>query len=131
MNDQVYQYIGLAILGFIVLFVVLKMLSNNKKIVEGMVSGNQSPTDIVSLLKTKNNQLKDEILVGKYRSEYENILLGLDDYANLYTLKELVGGKIGLSSPDDDKTVIDELDEYKKLREMIENSLKYMDTMKG
>ena len=51
MNDQVYQYIGLAILGFIVLFVVLKMLSNNKKVVEGMVSGNQSPTDIVSLLK--------------------------------------------------------------------------------
>ena len=116
------------IIGIVIIMVLLGFYIyyiNNSAIKEGF----SDSSDFAKSIKSKNDQIKDELLVGKYRTEYENILMDMDEYVNLVVLKELVNG-MGLKDKNDITMAdIDTLQQYKHLRENIEDTMKFMDSV--
>jgi hypothetical protein len=122
LNNYTLLFLALVIVGGIVFYVI----NLNKNTKEGF----SDSADFAKTLKNKIDNLKDELLVSKYRTEYENILLDMDEFVNLVTLKELVTG-MGLKDKNDiTMNDIETIQNYKHLRENIEYSLKFMDSMK-
>ena len=83
----------------ITLFIIICLIWTKyaKTHVEGFVSGG-TPKDIVSKIKSTNNDLSDKLNKSKYRNEYEDIITESETWATESQMKLLMNGKIGVTS---------------------------------
>jgi|APGre2960657505_1045072.scaffolds.fasta_scaffold62368_2 hypothetical protein len=97
-NQDFLKFIGISVLVLFLLYVGVKIFKLQFKVMEGL-TGQTSDTGTSSNgeagsaaaysanIKAAVVQMQDALLIGKYRADYENILLNLDDYINLLMLK--------------------------------------------
>ena len=53
----------------------------------GVAGSAQTYSDTV---KSKSTQLQDVLLITKYRKDYENIIINMEDYVNLLIVQEIL-----------------------------------------
>lgn len=97
-------------------YLVIKLFSFQTRVLEGMTnatpaSESSKPSSSSTLgggltgeagtaesyaaaLQAQIVKLQDELLISKYRKQYENILLAMDDYIGLMTLKSVLNTDI-------------------------------------
>jgi hypothetical protein len=63
-----------------------------------------------STLKSSVVALQDELLVDKYKTDYDNIVVDMDDYLNLLMLKQTLNMRVGSTDAGDPS-----VDEFDKL----------------
>tara|TARA_B100000073_G_scaffold291519_1_gene254546 strand:- start:173 stop:625 length:453 start_codon:yes stop_codon:yes gene_type:complete len=118
------------ILAFGLLYYLHNMISNGLYTVkEGYTSGGLEtlPENINNL----NNDLKSSLLLQSKRQNYEDTILALDDSVNLHLLrliKENAGKIAEDSSHSKSKDVISEINEHLKLKEALNEAIKFLDT---
>jgi hypothetical protein len=90
-----------AVIG-ISLFIVFCMIWTKyaKSKVEGFASG-KTPIDIVTKIKTTNNDFADTLNKTKYRSAYEDIIVESETWATDSQLNLLASGVIGVGKLDE------------------------------
>ncbi len=94
-NEDILKFIGMFVIVGVLVFMGLKFLKiQTKTLVEGLENSSDGTTGeggsasaYNSKIKAAVVQMQDTLLVSKYRADYENILLNLDDYINLLMLK--------------------------------------------
>lgn len=97
----------------------------NQTIKEGYTNEPLNPSNIkdsIRQLKKTNTYIKDELLVDKYKNDYEEYLIQLFDYINLVALEECVR-----PNPDivDKMETLKEIDtRYTPLKDMVNQSMK-------
>uniref|UniRef100_A0A6C0KTF8 Uncharacterized protein n=1 Tax=viral metagenome TaxID=1070528 RepID=A0A6C0KTF8_9ZZZZ len=96
-NEDLLKFIGMLVVVGILVFMAAKFLKLQVKVLEGATNmsdagaassgegGNASAYN--AKLKASVVKMQDTLLVSKYRADYENILLNLDDYISLLMLK--------------------------------------------
>lgn len=88
-ENDIYRFVGLAVVILLVVHFGIKMFRFQTKIVEGMVGGDSddTPTEkVAEAVKNENNKLEDMMHIDKYRSSYEDIITELEQNCSEWIL---------------------------------------------
>jgi hypothetical protein len=106
MDNQVLKSFGIFLI--IIFLIYLLIYGLNYNIIEGLTNNNNEDNNIVKInkgetinassfaenIKSKVIQLQDELLISKYRKDYENIIINLDEYINYLMLRSVLNVNI-------------------------------------
>ena len=128
-KNKTLMMIIYTIVAFALLYYIHSMISNGLYTVkEGYANGvlETLPENIKNL----NNDLLSSLLLESKRQNYEDTILSLDDAVNLHMLrliKENAGKIAEDSSHSKSKAAISEINEHLKLKEALNEAIKYLD----
>lgn len=101
MNEDLIKILGIVIALFIIVYFILKMfhikegLENNTNtdtnisdITANMAGVAGSAANYAAALKAKTVQLQDSILISKYRTDYENVIINMEEYFSMLMLEQ-------------------------------------------
>jgi hypothetical protein len=75
-------------------------------------------------IKAKTVQLQDELLISKYRKDYEAAIINMDDYVSMMMLQQV----LSLSSKVSPNAVFQTLTMLKNSKDALNDTMKYLDT---
>ena len=133
-------FIGICIFSYLIF---RNLNTNNSSYVEGMTtttdaSGNPPPTPgaitngvagnaaaYAAQLKSAVIKSQDELLISKYRSDYENVVLNLDDYINNMMLQTAL--TVNQNNP---QISIAKLAQMQQAKVALNSTMKFIDSSK-
>jgi|688.fasta_scaffold315351_2 hypothetical protein len=135
--DNIYKYLGLTIIILIVVYVVMKTLTFQARLIEGMKSkdNEETKTDIDKIpdaIKSQTNAMLDSLLIDKYRSSYDDIIIDLEEKINvtiLAVILEKAETIAALGGPSE--KLITTLNNLQAFKETLNDSMKFLDGMKS
>jgi hypothetical protein len=98
MNDEFLKIVGIIIVSFFVVYMIVKLFRLQTSVVEGLT--NPSPSSSATLgaagaaagyaesIKANLVKLQDELLIAKYRKDYETVIINLDDYVGYLMIQQ-------------------------------------------
>jgi len=145
MDNGFFTIVGIVIfLGFF-LYIIVKSMMLNGKIIEGLTNAtsdaNTSATtaavvsqnagsgaaNYASKVNIAYSQLKDQMNIPKYRSDYENVILQLDDYVSMLTLQSIMSMDPNAITDTSANALINRLSMFTNARSGLDNLMKYID----
>ena len=133
--SEILKLIAIGVLAFFSLIFLVQIFQKEDNI-EGLENKYTKPkpsdgaagnaTTFADNIKANVIKLQDELLISKYRSDYENIIVNMDDYINLLTLKQIAN--IDLSNSQKSLQSIYGLSMLKNSKDTLNDTMKYMDT---
>lgn len=138
--DDIYKKLGFISLVVITVYFFYKVLEMNNAIMEGFASkkGKKSRDEknyvkeTKDSIKKKTEQLRDTLLIGKYKHDYEDIILELEDYLNLSMLEAvnlLTAGKKKQFDKDDIE-LIKTINQVNEFRKTLDDVMTFVDKQK-
>jgi hypothetical protein len=137
---NLFIFIGICIFSYLIF---RNLLTNNSSYVEGMTtttdaSGNPPPPPgaitngvagnaaaYAAQLKSAVIKSQDELLISKYRSDYENVVLNLDDYINNMMLQTAL--TVNQNNP---QISIAKLAQMQQAKVALNSTMKFIDASK-
>jgi len=102
---NITTYLGCIVLALFVVYLCTNMLSLNNKIVEGLTSGTtKTPNELLKLVKTSKTKYIDDLRVDKYKKQYHQILVDVEDVLHLQMLSQIKTA-VEKEKLDDEKTL--------------------------
>lgn len=142
-EQQILTYIGMAVVVVFTVYYIYKVSEVQHNVIEGLTNKNKTPSiddimtkDDTSLLKKTTEKLSDTLLIPKYRSDYEDMIIDLDhsiDYnilQGLLTLSSEIGrdGSIDIkNSKSKVATMVPLLNELYTLKKNLNSSMEFVD----
>lgn len=108
-QDEFFKIVGILIVCFFIIYMVLKMFQIQASVVEGLTNNDGTIEVAVSnpssgeagtaasyaaAIKAQVVKMQDELLVSKYRKDYEAALINLDDYLGFLMIKHSLNMKM-------------------------------------
>lgn len=106
MNDEIFKLIGIIIVAGFIIYMIIKMFQLQVRVVEGLTTQNDASSSTsatsgeagtsssyAAAVKAQAVKLQDELLISKYRKDYENAIINLDDYVSFLMLKQALNMK--------------------------------------
>jgi hypothetical protein len=144
-QDEFFKIVGILIVSFFIIYMAVKMFHLQTKVIEGLTSGSDAlsssdtNTNITSAsgeagtsasyaaaVKAEVVKLQDELLVSKYRKDYEAAIINLDDYFGFSMLKLC----LNLKMSEDNKSnfeIINKLNILKNAKESLNATMVFLD----
>jgi hypothetical protein len=136
MDNQVLKSFGIFLIIIILIYLFIYGLNYN--LIEGLTNKNEdnnilkinrgetiNASSYAENIKSKVIQMQDELLISKYRKDYENIIINLDEYINYLMLKSVLNTNI------DDNMVKDliDLNTLKTAKSSLNETMKILDNI--
>jgi len=131
--NKLFQNITLFIAMFFVLYLLFRNFNYNLK--EGMTdaSGNTvtpsskngiggNASTYASTIKSANIKLQDTLLVSKYRSDYEQVILNMDDFVNNLMLQTVLN-----INPSNPQNAVQQLAQLNLAKGALNNVMTFVD----
>ena len=108
-QDEFFKIIGIIIVCFFIIYMAIKMFQLQTKVIEGLTNpdGTISPSatppssgeagtaaSYAAAIKAQVVKLQDELLIAKYRKDYESVIINLDDYLGYLMIKQSLNMKL-------------------------------------
>jgi hypothetical protein len=140
-QDEFFKVVGIIIVGFFIIYMVIKLFQLQKNVVEGLTNNTDTNTNssnspssgeagtsasYASSVKAQVVKLQDELLVSKYRKDYESVLINLDDYVGYLMIQQTLNMKLN----NDTKTNIENfnnLNILKNARDSLNSTMAFLD----
>lgn len=135
-QEEFFKIIGIIIVSFFIIYVVVKMFHLQTTIVEGLTNNASEETkssgeagtasSYASAIKAQVVKLQDELLVSKYRKEYESVIINLDDYIGYLMIKQTLNMNVN----GDTKTnleAINALNSLKLSKDSLNTTMSFLD----
>ena len=126
-----YQLMGMVVLVIGIMYITMKlmsMVSTNKR--EGMTTATSgeagNASSYVATIKAQTVKLQDELLVQKYKKDYEDAILQLDDYLNNLLLKQVLNTDV--SGTSDVSSSLAKLVGIKEAKDALNVAIKVLDS---
>lgn len=129
MNEW-YKFIGLAIVLYLILCLILKAYSYQKKVVENMTSTSTAKDSISGIVSSNSDVISDALLITKYRSDYEDTIINLEKAVGLGLLSEVINNAETISKDPvstDSITAINNINSLRTFRESLNTSMIILD----
>jgi len=129
MNEW-YKFVGLAIVLYVILCLILKSYSYQKKVVENMTSTSTSKDSISGVVSSNSDVIGDALLISKYRSDYEDTIINLEKAVGLGLLSEVINNAETISKDPvstDSITAINNINSLRTFRESLNTSMIILD----
>ena len=138
-SEDIYKYLGLAIVIVFVIYIAIKSLTFQARLIEGMKSKDDATTttdkDKVSdAIKSHTNTLLDGLLIDKYRSSYDDTIIELEEFINASLLDGIVKNAENIATDiasDNSQKLITFCNSLKAFKDTLNDSMKYLDGMKS
>ena len=136
MDDLIVILIALFVSMYIVYFLVNKYASSPYSIIEGLEnntsesSGNGeagSAATYAATVKATFVKMQDELLISKYRKDYETTIINMDDYISMLMLKQVLN--INLNNTDMNSVTenMNRLNILKSSKDALNDVMKFVD----
>jgi hypothetical protein len=115
-HDEFFKIVGILIVSFFIIYMVVKMFHLQTSVIEGLtnadgtiISGSDAlssdttapssgeagtASSYAAAIKAQVVKLQDELLVAKYRKDYEAAIINLDDYIGYLMIKQTLNMKL-------------------------------------
>ena len=101
-QEEIFKIIGIIVVCFFIIYMTLKMFSLQTQVIEGLTNPDGTTTTTSSsssgeagnavsyaaTIKSHVVKLQDELLISKYRKDYEAVIINLDDYIGYLMIKQ-------------------------------------------
>jgi len=119
MKENLFKLVGIVVVSCFILYMVAKLFRLQTSVIEGLTSSSTDSTasttsttdgeagnaaSYAAVIKAQVTKLSDELLISKYRTDYEQTIIQLDDYIGYLMLKQILN--IDFSSDNTTKTMI-------------------------
>jgi len=134
-QDEFFKIIGIVIVSFFIIYMAIKMFQLQTSVIEGLTNESSvSPTSgeagtatsYAASIKAQVVKLQDELLVAKYRKDYESAIINLDDYVGYLMIQQTLNMKLN----GDMKTTIEllnNLNVLKSAKESLNTTMTFLD----
>ena len=92
MDQDLFKLIGILLFSFFLVYLVVKLFNLQANVIEGLTNQSSSGStsgeagtsaNYADTIKAQTVQVQDSLLISKYRKEYENIILNMEDYLHM------------------------------------------------
>ena len=136
-TDKLYKYIGLGVIGFILLYIILRTLKFQLNIVEGLTSSTTAPsnTDVTNIPIAINNNstmIEDTLLINKYQKSYEDMIIALDKSVDLNILQTILTNAETISTnptSSDSIQTITTINNLKQFKDSLNEAMSFMNSI--
>jgi hypothetical protein len=102
-QDEFFKIIGIIIVCFFIIYMTMKMFQLQTNVIEGLTNADGTVTQSSTLpssgeagfassyaaaIKSQVVKLQDELLISKYRKDYEAAIINLDDYIGYLMIRQ-------------------------------------------
>lgn len=134
-EEELYRLVGF--ITIIILFVLfICKFFNSNKIVEGLTN-QKNPlkidkdlfTNLDKHLKETNDRLADSLLIKKYKTQYEDIIIELDNNTdlNIVKLTSMYGNALVSGNDKDAAIFLQQINELQNFKNSLKNTMKQID----
>jgi hypothetical protein len=105
-DDDILKVVIFIILGITFIYYIMKCMNLQSSLIEGLTNEKTDKPDTVynnsvnsiaanaatyaASIKSQMILLQDELLISKYKKDYENVIINMDDYVNMLILKQVL-----------------------------------------
>lgn len=143
-QDEMFKIIGTIMVGFFIIYIVVKMFHLQTTVVEGLTNADGttatltttsgpitsgeagSSASYATAIKSLTVKLQDELLISKYRKEYESVIINMDDYIGYLMIQQV----LNIKTDADIKTKIDSINTLnilKNSKESLNATMAFLD----
>lgn len=129
--------ITVLIVAFMTVYVIITLFQP-KNTIEGLTNDDGtssrngeagSAASYADSIKAQLTKIQDELLVSKYRKDYENTIINMDDLVGTMMIKQIQNMTIGGSDPKALILSLNNLNTLKSAKESLNVAMKYLDGM--
>ena len=141
MNDDFIKLAGILVVAAVIIYIVLMLFKVQGSVVEGLTNSDGTTTAVptnasgeagtaasyAAGVKAQVVKLQDELLVAKYRKDYESAIINMDDYAGMLMLKQI----LNINMKGDSKAVVEQLNALntlKQAKDSLNVAMKFLDS---
>jgi hypothetical protein len=132
MNDEIFKLIGIVIVATFIIYMVIKMFQLQVRVVEGLTNNDSATTgeagtssSYAAAVKAQVVKLQDELLISKYRKDYETAIINLDDYFSFMMLKQALNMKTDGTA---NVEAVNALNSLKGAKDSLNATMKFLDS---
>lgn len=132
MNDEMFKLIGIVIVATFIIYMVIKMFQLQVRVVEGLTNNDSATTgeagtssSYAAAVKSQVVKLQDELLISKYRKDYETAIINLDDYFSFMMLKQALNMKTDGTA---NIEAVNALNSLKGAKDSLNATMKFLDS---
>ena len=134
-NDMFKSLVVIAILG-ILFYIVFPMnpLFKNREAMESMTSSSETNGDAgnasnyAANIKSQVIKLQDSLLISKYRKDYENTIINMDEFINYSMLKIMLNIKTDAEKVENGIKNLEALNTLNQAKSSLNNIMKFVDS---
>ena len=102
-SSKFFQYLGCALVILIVFYIIMSLCNYQLKLVETLTNMSSDSVNTAATIKESTTKTLDTLLIDKYRSNYEDIIINMNDWCDAQMLKTIVSGEMDCKNGCDDK----------------------------
>ena len=102
-DKNIFSIVGCIIVSFAIVYILISLFKVQKIVVEGLTNSSNSvgsgttgssngisnnASSYASTIKAHVVKLQDELLISKYKTDYENVIINLSDLVEILMLKQ-------------------------------------------
>lgn len=140
-QDDFFKIIGIIIVCFFIIYMSMKLFQIQTNIIEGLTNADGTISSTVNSpasgeagtaasyaasIKAQVVKLQDELLIAKYRTDYEAAIINLDDLIGYMMIKQ----SLNININNDTKTIIEminQLNIMKDAKESLNTTMAFLD----
>ena len=140
MDTDLFKLIGIIVFTGFIIYFIIKGFSLQISVIEGLTNADGTTTTSAvpsngeagtaasysAAIKAQVVKMQDELLISKYRQDYENTIINLDDLTSYMMLKQILNLK--LDSNDSSIAAFQNLNILKNAKDSLNSSMKFLDT---
>jgi hypothetical protein len=141
-GEDFFKIIGFIVFGMVLIYYSVKCLQLQTSMIEGLTNPEAPDTtaspssngeagnaaNYAAAIKAKVVQLQDELLISKYRKDYENAIIAMDDYVSMLMLKQVLNMKPNDTNIKANMETINALNILKSSKDALNATMKFVDT---
>ena len=130
-QDTLFKIIGGAIILLLLVGIFSRASVYQKQVVEAMTSSPETDkSQLGTTVSSNSDKISDALLISKYRSNYEDAIIGLEKAVSLALVSEVVNNSETISADpisDDSMKAINNINALKTFRESLNTSMVVLD----
>jgi hypothetical protein len=133
MQEELFKIIGILIVSLFIIYFIVKMFHLQVSVIEGLTNADTpssgeagTASSYAASIKALVVKLQDELLIAKYRQDYESVIINLDDYIGMLMIKQV----LNIKPSDDIKSTVDainNLNSLKTAKESLNTTMTFLD----
>ena len=147
-GEEFLKFIGYIVVAMFIVHYFINCIYVQTSVIEGLtnasgsISGPTSATDIkapasgeagaaanyAAAIKANVVQLQDELLISKYRKEYESAIINMDDYVSMLMIKLSLNMKVNDTTSKANIEILNNLNILKSAKDSLNVTMKYLDS---
>lgn len=151
-HEDGFKLLGMLLVGAFTIYIVIQLFALQSNVLEGLTNAGtdgsstspKAPSSAAAsgtlngeagtaesyaaAVKARVIQLQDELLIPKYRKTYEDVIIQMDDYIGLLTLKQVLNMNLQTANPKTALEAVQTLNALRTAKESLNVAMKVVDS---